>query len=84
MCVRSYKCTFLCISALLSFFVLRSHASFVFCGLYAAFVFAGQHLMRARPKLNLRRPLALWSLSLAAFRWVGNALFTNIRINGEG
>ncbi|KAJ0060386.1 hypothetical protein NL108_010168, partial [Boleophthalmus pectinirostris] len=45
--------------------------SFMFCGLYAAFVFAGQHFMRERPKLNLRRPLALWSLSLAIFSIVG-------------
>lgn len=51
----------------------HSHKSFAFCGLYAAFVFAGQHLMRERPKLNLRRPLVLWSLSLAVFRWVRNA-----------
>lgn len=50
------------------FWVPRSHTSFVFCGLYAAFVFAGQHLMRERAKLNLRRPLVLWSLSLAVFR----------------
>lgn len=55
-------------AALFRFFVPRSHKSFVFCGLYAAFVFAGQHLMRERPKLNLRRPLVLWSLSLAVFR----------------
>ncbi|TWW82096.1 elongation of very long chain fatty acids protein 6-like [Takifugu flavidus] len=47
------------------------YKSFVFCGLYAAFVFAGQHLMRERPKLNLRRPLVLWSLSLAVFSIVG-------------
>lgn len=40
----------------------------MFCGLYAALVFAGQHYMRERPKLNLRRPLVLWSLSLAIFR----------------
>lgn len=55
-------------AALFRFFVPRSHKSFVFCGLYAAFVFTGQHLMRERPKLNLRRPLVLWSLSLAVFR----------------
>lgn len=40
----------------------------MFCGLYAALVFGGQHFMRERPKLNLRRPLVLWSLSLAIFR----------------
>ncbi|XP_059180262.1 elongation of very long chain fatty acids protein 6-like [Centropristis striata] len=44
---------------------------FMFCGLYAAFVFGGQHFMRERPKLNLRRPLVLWSLSLAIFSIVG-------------
>ncbi|XP_041830583.1 elongation of very long chain fatty acids protein 6-like isoform X2 [Melanotaenia boesemani] len=41
------------------------------CGLYAALVFGGQHFMRERPKLNLRRPLALWSLSLAVFSIIG-------------
>lgn len=46
-----------------------SNKSFLFCGLYAVFVFAGQHFMRERQKLNLRRPLVLWSLSLAIFRW---------------
>uniref|UniRef100_A0A3Q1I8A4 Elongation of very long chain fatty acids protein n=1 Tax=Anabas testudineus TaxID=64144 RepID=A0A3Q1I8A4_ANATE len=51
--------------------------SFMVCGLYAAFVFVGQHFMRDRPKLNLRRPLALWSLSLAAFSIVG-ALRTGV------
>ncbi|XP_068610558.1 very long chain fatty acid elongase 6-like [Brachionichthys hirsutus] len=45
--------------------------SFMFCGLYAALVFGGQHFMRARPKLNLRRPLALWSLGLAVFSIIG-------------
>ncbi|MED6265001.1 Elongation of very long chain fatty acids protein 6 [Characodon lateralis] len=45
--------------------------SFIFCGLYAALVFGGRHFMRERPKLNLRRTLTLWSLSLAAFSIVG-------------
>uniref|UniRef100_A0A3Q0S999 Elongation of very long chain fatty acids protein 6 n=1 Tax=Amphilophus citrinellus TaxID=61819 RepID=A0A3Q0S999_AMPCI len=45
--------------------------SFMFCGLYAALVFTGQHFMRERQKLNLRRPLVLWSLSLAIFSIVG-------------
>ncbi|KAM3862874.1 very long chain fatty acid elongase 6-like [Diretmus argenteus] len=45
--------------------------SFVFCGLYVFLVFTGQQLMKERPKLNLRRPLVLWSLSLAAFSIVG-------------
>ncbi|TNN31586.1 Elongation of very long chain fatty acids protein 6 [Liparis tanakae] len=43
----------------------------MFCGLYAALVFAGQHFMRERPKLNLRRPLVVWSLSLAIFSIIG-------------
>ncbi|XP_035462423.2 elongation of very long chain fatty acids protein 6-like [Scophthalmus maximus] len=46
--------------------------SFVFCALYAALVFAGQNYMRPRPKLNLRRPLVLWSLSLALFSIIGS------------
>ncbi|KAL4612933.1 elongation of very long chain fatty acids protein 6-like [Arapaima gigas] len=45
--------------------------SFVFCGLYAVLIFGGQHFMRARPKLELRRPLVLWSLSLAVFSIIG-------------
>lgn len=49
-------------------FPLYRSKSFIFCGLYAALVFGGRHFMRERPKLNLRRPLALWSLSLAIFR----------------
>ncbi|KAJ7987539.1 hypothetical protein DPEC_G00327540 [Dallia pectoralis] len=47
--------------------------SFMFCGLYAAVIFGGQHFMRQRPKLNLRRPLVLWSLSLAVFSIIGAA-----------
>ncbi|CAL8282851.1 unnamed protein product [Merluccius merluccius] len=45
--------------------------SFMFCGLYAALIFGGQHFMRERPKLNLRKPLVLWSLSLAIFSIIG-------------
>lgn len=48
--------------------LLRRKSSFVFCVLYVALVFGGQHYMKTRPKLNLRRPLILWSLSLAIFR----------------
>ncbi|XP_029383416.1 elongation of very long chain fatty acids protein 6-like [Echeneis naucrates] len=51
--------------------------AFMFCGLYAALVFGGQHFMRERPKLNLRRPLVLWSLSLAIFSIIG-ALRTGV------
>ncbi|XP_034050398.1 elongation of very long chain fatty acids protein 6-like [Thalassophryne amazonica] len=45
--------------------------SFMFCGLYVALVFGGQHFMRERQKLNLRRPLVFWSLSLAIFSIIG-------------
>ncbi|XP_008319900.1 elongation of very long chain fatty acids protein 6 [Cynoglossus semilaevis] len=45
--------------------------SFLFSALYATLVFTGQHYMRQRPKLNLRRPLVLWSLTLAVFSIVG-------------
>ncbi|KAM6956382.1 very long chain fatty acid elongase 6-like [Aplochiton taeniatus] len=45
--------------------------SFVFCGLYAVLVFGGQQFMKDRQKLNLRRPLILWSLSLAIFSIIG-------------
>uniref|UniRef100_A0A673XF09 Elongation of very long chain fatty acids protein n=1 Tax=Salmo trutta TaxID=8032 RepID=A0A673XF09_SALTR len=38
--------------------------AFVYCGLYAALVFGGQLLVKERPKLHLRGPLVLWSLSL--------------------
>nr|XP_020477914.1 elongation of very long chain fatty acids protein 6-like isoform X1 [Monopterus albus] len=45
--------------------------SFVFSALYATLVFGGQHYMKLRPKMNLRRPLVLWSLSLALFSIIG-------------
>ncbi|XP_030011033.1 elongation of very long chain fatty acids protein 6-like [Sphaeramia orbicularis] len=45
--------------------------SFLYAAVYAALVFGGQHYMKARPKMNLRLPLVLWSLSLAVFSVVG-------------
>lgn len=51
--------------------LLRSF-SFLFSALYATLVFTGQHYMRQRPKLNLRRPLVLWSLTLAVFRYTAS------------
>ncbi|KAL6475826.1 hypothetical protein MHYP_G00168660 [Metynnis hypsauchen] len=45
--------------------------SFVFSSLYAAVIFLGRHFMRERQKLGLRRPLILWSLSLAIFSIFG-------------
>ncbi|CAB1416016.1 unnamed protein product [Pleuronectes platessa] len=45
--------------------------SFAFCALYAALVLAGKNYMRPRPRLSLRRPLVLWSLSLALFSIIG-------------
>ncbi|KAB0368192.1 hypothetical protein FD755_019958 [Muntiacus reevesi] len=54
-------------------FVLQYHVdemkkSFLFSALYAAFVFGGRHLMNKRAKFELRKPLVLWSLTLAVFR----------------
>ncbi|CAM5139934.1 unnamed protein product [Natator depressus] len=45
--------------------------SFLFSALYAAFIFGGRHLMNKRAKFELRRPLVLWSLSLAVFSIFG-------------
>uniref|UniRef100_A0A8C5KLD2 Elongation of very long chain fatty acids protein n=1 Tax=Jaculus jaculus TaxID=51337 RepID=A0A8C5KLD2_JACJA len=42
--------------------------SFLFSALYAAFIFGGRHLMNKRAKFELRKPLVLWSLTLAVFR----------------
>uniref|UniRef100_A0A8V0XEL2 Elongation of very long chain fatty acids protein n=1 Tax=Gallus gallus TaxID=9031 RepID=A0A8V0XEL2_CHICK len=47
--------------------------SFLFSALYAAFIFGGRHLMNKRAKFELRKPLVLWSLSLAVFRWQAEA-----------
>ncbi|KAK6482174.1 elongation of very long chain fatty acids protein 6-like [Huso huso] len=45
--------------------------SFVFSALYAAVIFGGQQFMKQRQKLELRKPLVLWSLSLAVFSIIG-------------
>uniref|UniRef100_A0A8D1VEZ5 Elongation of very long chain fatty acids protein n=1 Tax=Sus scrofa TaxID=9823 RepID=A0A8D1VEZ5_PIG len=42
--------------------------SFLVSALYAAFIFGGRHVMNKRAKFELRKPLVLWSLSLAVFR----------------
>uniref|UniRef100_A0A8C2FET4 Elongation of very long chain fatty acids protein n=1 Tax=Cyprinus carpio TaxID=7962 RepID=A0A8C2FET4_CYPCA len=42
--------------------------SFLFGAVYVVLVFGGQHFMKERQKLDLRRVLMLWSLSLAIFR----------------
>ncbi|ELK36547.1 Elongation of very long chain fatty acids protein 6 [Myotis davidii] len=45
--------------------------SFLFSALYAAFIFGGRHLMNKRAKFELRKPLVLWSLTLAVFSIFG-------------
>ncbi|KAM8859180.1 very long chain fatty acid elongase 6-like [Spinachia spinachia] len=45
--------------------------SFLFSAIYIALVFGGRHYMKHRPKMNLRRPLVFWSLSLALFSIIG-------------
>lgn len=42
--------------------------SFLFGAVYVVVVFGGQHFMKERRRLDLRRVLLLWSLSLAIFR----------------
>lgn len=42
--------------------------SFLFSALYAACILGGRHVMKQREKFNLRKPLVLWSLTLAVFR----------------
>ncbi|XP_073541933.1 very long chain fatty acid elongase 6-like [Phyllobates terribilis] len=39
--------------------------------LYAALIFGGQHVMKERKRFELRKPLVLWSLSLAIFSVIG-------------
>uniref|UniRef100_A0A8C6IHU8 very-long-chain 3-oxoacyl-CoA synthase n=1 Tax=Mus spicilegus TaxID=10103 RepID=A0A8C6IHU8_MUSSI len=48
--------------------LLHRKKSFLFSALYAAFIFGGRHLMNKRAKFELRKPLVLWSLTLAVFR----------------
>ncbi|CAL8330036.1 very long chain fatty acid elongase 6 [Gadus morhua] len=45
--------------------------SFLFCSLYAACIIGGRHLMKQREKFELRKPLVLWSLTLAVFSIFG-------------
>ncbi|XP_068114049.1 very long chain fatty acid elongase 3 [Hyperolius riggenbachi] len=45
--------------------------SFFFSLLYAALIFGGQRVMKERKKFELRRPLVLWSLTLAIFSIIG-------------
>ncbi|KAM6076984.1 very long chain fatty acid elongase 6 isoform 2-T2 [Chlamydotis macqueenii] len=51
--------------------VASGKKSFLFSALYAAFIFGGRHLMNKRAKFELRKPLVLWSLSLAVFSIFG-------------
>ncbi|KAM8924349.1 very long chain fatty acid elongase 3 [Pelodytes ibericus] len=45
--------------------------SFFFSLLYVAIIFGGQRVMKERRRFELRRPLVLWSLTLAIFSIVG-------------
>lgn len=56
------------VSRFILLFLSRRSKSFVFSALYAVLVFGGQRYMKLRPKMDLRLPLVLWSLSLAVFR----------------
>lgn len=58
------------LSILIHFYHLSPHRkkSFLFSALYAACVLGGRRLMKQREKFELRKPLVLWSLTLAVFR----------------
>uniref|UniRef100_A0AAQ4S0P1 Elongation of very long chain fatty acids protein n=1 Tax=Gasterosteus aculeatus aculeatus TaxID=481459 RepID=A0AAQ4S0P1_GASAC len=45
--------------------------SFLFAALYVAFILGGRHVMKQREKFELRKPLVLWSLTLALFSIFG-------------
>ncbi|OCT70216.1 elongation of very long chain fatty acids protein 6 [Xenopus laevis] len=45
--------------------------SFFFSLLYAALIFGGQRMMKERQRFDLRRPLVLWSFTLAVFSIIG-------------
>ncbi|KAG8435105.1 hypothetical protein GDO86_013163 [Hymenochirus boettgeri] len=45
--------------------------SFFFSLLYAALIFGGQRMMKERKRFELRRPLVLWSFTLAVFSIIG-------------
>ncbi|KAJ8281413.1 hypothetical protein GJAV_G00067390 [Gymnothorax javanicus] len=51
--------------------------SFLYSALYAACILGGRRLMKEREKFELRKPLVLWSLSLALF-----SIFGAIRTGG--
>lgn len=50
------------------FYCVSRKKSFLFAALYAAFILGGRHVMKQREKFELRKPLVLWSLTLAVFR----------------
>ncbi|CAH2321857.1 elongation of very long chain fatty acids 6 [Pelobates cultripes] len=45
--------------------------SFFFSFLYVALIFGGQRVMKERKRFELRRPLVLWSFTLAVFSIIG-------------
>ncbi|EMP41797.1 Elongation of very long chain fatty acids protein 6 [Chelonia mydas] len=48
--------------------------SFSFALAYVLLIFGGQHVMKQRRGYDLRKPLVLWSLSLALFRNSANSI----------
>ncbi|XP_043407706.1 elongation of very long chain fatty acids protein 3 isoform X1 [Chelonia mydas] len=49
----------------------RRRKSFSFALAYVLLIFGGQHVMKQRRGYDLRKPLVLWSLSLALFSIIG-------------
>lgn len=62
--------------------------SFYYVGAYLLFIFLGQQYMQNRPRFELRKPLIIWNLALAAFsifgavRTVPEIIFILNRPNG--
>lgn len=45
--------------------------SFYYVGAYLLFIFLGQQYMQNRPRFELKKPLIVWNLALAAFSIFG-------------
>ncbi|KAF4106241.1 elongation of very long chain fatty acids protein 6-like [Onychostoma macrolepis] len=73
--------------AALEWFEQNWGAAFVLSGVYAVFIFLGRIFMKDRQKLDLRKPLVLWSLCLAIFSIMGATrtswyMFNMVRSHG--
>lgn len=65
---KNEKLPFSLIFGMYLIYCVSRKKSFLFAALYAAFILGGRHVMKQREKFELRKPLVLWSLTLAVFR----------------